>query len=163
LLNDVAEHDLGAFCVQKRSSSERRTYLMKPVVLAAALAVLCGAAALPSLATTTSTLAPADRYFGRLHLSVLCIRNSLKDLASLADAHPEEAQHVFDKAVLVEDSLMNWAGQFPLDPWIPKYTFNLAQLYGKLDIDDARTRRTLTLDWLNGTYPESEYAQLPRA
>ena len=136
---------------------------MKHVVLAAALCVICGAATLPSIATTTSTLAPADRYFGRLQMSILGIRNSLSDLAALADSHPEESEHIFDKAVLVEDSLMNWAGQFPLDPWIPKYTFNLAQLYGKLDIDDARTRRILTLDWLNGTYPESEYAQLPRA
>ena len=135
---------------------------MKPVVLAAALAVLCGAAALPSLATTTSTLAPADRYFGRLHMSILCIRNSLNDLASFADAHPEEARHIFDKAVLVEDSLMNWASQFPRDPWIPKFTFSLAQLYGKLDMDDARTRRTLMRDWLSGTYPESVYAQLTR-
>jgi hypothetical protein len=135
---------------------------MKPVVLAAALSVLCGAAALPSFATTASSLAPADRYFGRLHMSVLCIRNSLSDLSALADAHPEQAEHIFDKAVLVEDSLMNWASQFPRDPWIPKFTFTLAQLYGKLDMDDARTRRTLTLDWLSGTYPESEYAQLPR-
>ncbi len=135
---------------------------MKHVVLAAALSVICGAAALPSIATTTANLAPADRYFGRLHMSILGIRNSLKDLAALADTHPEQAEHIFDKAVLVEDSLMNWASQFPLDPWIPKFTFSLAQLYGKLDMDEARNRRLLMLDWLSGTYPESQYAQLPR-
>jgi hypothetical protein len=135
---------------------------LKHVVLAAALCVICGAATLPSIATTTSTLAPADRYFGRLQMSILGIRNSLNDLAALADAHPEESEHIFDKAVLVEDSLMNWASQFPRDPWIPKFTFTLAQLYGKLDMDDARTRRILMLDWLSGTYPESVYAQLTR-
>ncbi len=135
---------------------------MKHVVLAAALCIMCGASALPSIATTTSSLAPADRYFGRLEMSILGIRNSLKDLAARADAHPEDAEYIFDKAVLVEDSLMNWANQFPRDPWVPKFTFALAQLYGKLDIDDARWRRILMLDWLSGTYPESEYAQLPR-
>jgi hypothetical protein len=135
---------------------------MKHVVLAAALSIMCGASALPSIATTTSSLAPADRYFGRLEMSILGIRNSLKDLAARADAHPEDAEYIFDKAVLVEDSLMNWANQFPRDPWVPKFTFALAQLYGKLDMDDARSRRILMLDWLSGTYPESEYAQLPR-
>ena len=135
---------------------------MKHVVLAAALSVLCGATAVPTFATTTSTLAPADRYFGRMQLSILGIRNSLKDLAALADAHPEEAEHIFTKAVVLEDALMNWANQFPRDPWIPKFTFGLAQLYGKLDLDEARTRKIFMLDWLIGTYPESEWAQLPR-
>jgi hypothetical protein len=135
---------------------------MKHVVLAAALCAISGAAALPSFAQTTSSLAPADRYFGRLHMSILGIRNSLKDLAARADAHPEQAEHIFDKAVLVEDSLMSWASQFPRDPWIPKFTFTLAQLYGKLDMDDARNRRILMIDWLSGTYPESQYAQLLR-
>lgn len=140
---------------------------MKHVVLAAVLTVACGATTLPAFAAPTSSVAtpsvaPADRYFGLLGMSILGIRNSLKDLSALADGHPEEAMHVFDKAVQVEDALMSWARQFPRDPWIPKFSFSLAQLYGKLDLDEARTRKALIFDWLSGTYPESEYAQLPR-
>jgi hypothetical protein len=135
---------------------------VKHVVLAAALSAVCAATALPTFAEPTSILAPADHYFGRLRMSILSIRNALIDLAALADAHPEEAKHIFDKAVFVEDSLMNWASQFPRDPWIPRFTFGLAQLYGKLNMDDARTRRIAMLDWLSKTYPESEYAQRPR-
>jgi hypothetical protein len=50
---------------------------MKHVVVAALLSAVCGAAAFPSFATTTSILAPADHYFGRLPMSILGIRNSL--------------------------------------------------------------------------------------
>lgn len=132
---------------------------MKRMFLALLLATSFAA---PALAQPTASLAPADRYFGRLKMSILGVRNSLRDLAARADEHPEDAEHVFDKAVLVEDALHDWQAHFPRDPWIPKYAYALAQLYGKLDLDDARVRRNDTLDWLIATYPESEYAQLPR-
>ncbi len=129
------------------------------MLIALALAVSFAA---PAFAESYSNLAPADRYFGRLKMSILGVRNSIKDLAARADAHPEDAEHIFDKAVLVEDALRDWHAHFPRDPWIPRYTYSLAQLYGKLDMDDARVRRNDTLDWLEATFPSSEYAQLPR-
>jgi hypothetical protein len=132
---------------------------MKRIVLAFALALSFAA---PAFAEPSANLAPADRYFGRLKMSILGVRNQLKDLAARADAHPEDAEHIYDKAVLVEDALHDWQRQFPRDPWIPKYAYSLAQLYGKLDTDDARVRKNDTLDWLIATYPESQYALLPR-
>ncbi|HEX3464137.1 MAG TPA: hypothetical protein VHS78_08840 [Candidatus Elarobacter sp.] len=132
---------------------------MKRIVLALALALPFAA---PAFAQPVANLAPADRYFGRLKMSILGVRNSIKDLADRADAHPEDAEHIYDKAVLVEDALHDWQKHFPRDPWIPKYAYSLAQLYGKLDLDDARVRKNDTLDWLIATYPESEYAMLPR-
>jgi hypothetical protein len=132
---------------------------MKRIVLALMLAASFAA---PALAQPTSALAPADRYFGRLRMSILGVRNSLHDLAARADADPQEAEHVFDKAVLVEDALRDWQRHFPRDPWIPKYAYALAQLYAKLDTDDARERKNDTLDWLIASYPESEYARQPR-
>jgi hypothetical protein len=124
--------------------------------------VLALAFAAPAFADTTRNLAPADRYFGRLKMSILGVRNALSDLSARADAQPEQAEHIYDKAVLVEDALHDWQRHFPRDPWIPKYAYALAQLYGKLELDDARLRKNDTLDWLIATYPESEYAQLPR-
>jgi hypothetical protein len=132
---------------------------MKRILFALALALSCVA---PTIAAPTANLAPADRYFGRLKMSILGVRNSIKDLAERAVAHPEDAEHIYDKAVLVEDALRDWHAHFPRDPWIPKFTYSLAQLYGKLDMDDARVRRNDTLDWLVATFPESEYALLPR-
>jgi hypothetical protein len=132
---------------------------MKRIVLAFALALSFAA---PAFAEPSANLAPADRYFGRLKMSILGVRNQLKDLSERAMAHPEDAEHIYDKAVLVEDALHDWQRQFPRDPWIPKYAYSLAQLYGKLDTDDARVRKNDTLDWLIATYPESQYALLPR-
>jgi TolA-binding protein len=125
--------------------------------------VLALSFAAPAASQTSSNLAPADRYFGRLKMSILGVRNALKDLSARADAQPDQAEHIYDKAVLVEDALRDWQRHFPRDPWIPKYAYALAQLYGKLEaMDDARVRKNDTLDWLIATYPESEYAQLPR-
>jgi hypothetical protein len=140
---------------------------MKRFFLALALALPAAAVATPAFTTpafaqSMAKLAPADRYFGRLKMSILGIRNALTDLSALIDAHPDQTERVFDKAVLVEDALRDWQAHFPFDPWIPRYTYTLAQLYGKLDSDDARTRRNVTLDWLGTTYPESEFAQLSR-
>lgn len=132
---------------------------MKRILLALVLA--CSFAA-PAFAEPAANLAPADRYFGRLKMSILGVRNSIKDLSARADMHPEDAEHIFDKAVLVEDALYDWHKHFPRDPWIPKYAYSLAQLFGKLDYDDARVAKNDTLDWLIATFPESEYAQLPR-
>jgi hypothetical protein len=132
---------------------------MKRIVLALALALSFAA---PAFAEPSANLAPADRYFGRLKMSILGVRNSITDLSARADAHPEDAEHIYDKAVLVEDALHDWQKHFPRDPWIPKFAYSLAQLYGKLDLDDARVRKNDTLDWLTATYPESQYAMLPR-
>ncbi len=135
---------------------------MKRIALALALALPMCATVAPALAQPTANLAPADRYFGRLKMSILGIRNQLKDLYERLAAKPDDAEHVYDKAVLVEDALHDWQKHFPRDPWIPKYSYALAQLYGKIATDDARVRGNDTMDWLIATYPESEFAQLPR-
>lgn len=135
---------------------------MKRFVLVVALAFSAAATTVSALAQPTAHLAPADRYFGRIKMSILGIRNALSDLSAHIDAYPEDAERVFDKAVLVEDALHDWQAHFPLDPWIPKYTYALAQLYGKLGFADARAHRDDTLDWLSASYPESEFAQRSR-
>ena len=56
---------------------------MKRTLLALALALSFVA---PAIAAPTANLAPADRYFGRLKMSILGVRNSLKDLSERAVA-----------------------------------------------------------------------------
>ena len=135
---------------------------MKRIFLALALALPVCATAAPALAIPYGQLAPADRYFGRMKMSILGIRNSIKDLSQAADNNPGESEHIFDKAVLVEDALRDWQQQFPRDPWIPKYAYSLAMLYQKLDYIDARGRADAMIQWLDRRYPESEYAGVPR-
>src|SRR6202165_3064910 len=98
--------------------TDKDVVIMKRIMVALALAVSFSA---PAFAEPSANLAPADRYFGRLKMSILGVRNSLRDLAARADAHPEDAEHIFDKAVLVEDALRDWHAHFPRDPWIPSY------------------------------------------
>jgi hypothetical protein len=106
--------------------------------------------------------APADRYFGQLHMSILGVRNSLADLSARVNAHPEDAAHVYDKALMVDDALHDWAEKFPHDPWLPKFAHALAGLYKQIDTEEARIRKNDTVDWLIATYPQSEFARLPR-
>ena len=113
-------------------------------------------------AQPANELAPADRYFGQLQMSILGVRNSLHDLAQRIGARPEEAAAVYGKTVMVEDALRDWSQKFPHDPWLPKYLYSLAELYRTIDTEDARVRKNDTLDWLITSYPMSDYAKMGR-
>jgi hypothetical protein len=128
------------------------------------IALCFGARAIgaPAADAAVNALAPADRYFGRLQMSILGVRNSLRDLALRLAAHPDEAASVYDKTLSIDDALHDWAKKFPNDPWIPKYARALASLYAQIDTDDARVRKNDTLDWLISAYPSSEYALMGR-
>jgi hypothetical protein len=135
---------------------------VKHVLLAIALGSSVLSVAGPAVAAPAAGVAPADRYFGRLQLSILGVRNSLHDLAQQVAAHPEDAAHVYDKVVFVDDALHDWANKFPNDPWIPKYAYALSEVYRTIDTENARVRKNDTLDWLISMYPKSEYAQVAR-
>ena len=135
---------------------------MKRFCLAVLLAVACATSAAPAFAQPAPGLAPADRYFGRLKMSILGVRNSVVDLSARIAAHPEDAVPVYEQALLVDDALHDWAAQFPNDPWIPRFEHALAELYRKVDTQESRIRMNDTLDWLIATHPKSEYALRPR-
>jgi hypothetical protein len=137
---------------------------VKGFILALAVVASTIPAVLPAqaFAHPTSALAPADRYFGQLQMSILGVRNSLHDLSLRIAARPEEASQVYGKTVLVEDALRDWSQKFPNDPWIPKYLYSLAELYRTIDTEDARVRKNDTLDWLIASYPTSDYAKMGR-
>ena len=137
---------------------------MRGFILTLALAASCIPAVLPApaLARPMSELAPADRYFGQLQMSILGVRNSLHDLTLRIAARPEEATQVYGKTVLVEDALRDWSQKFPNDPWIPRYLYSLAELYRTIDTEDARVRKNDTMDWLITSYPASDYAKMGR-
>jgi hypothetical protein len=135
---------------------------MKRFYVAVLLAAALSTGAAPAYAQPASGLAPADRYFGQLKMSILGVRNSLNDLSARVAAHPQDAVAVYEKTLLVDDSLRDWATQFPNDTWIPRFAHALAELYGKIDTEEARIRKNDTLDWLIATFPGSEYARRPR-
>lgn len=134
---------------------------MRSMVLALGLALPVAATTMPpAMAVPMSSLAPADRYFGRMKMSILGIRNSLKDLTADADLNPQNAGHIYDKVVFVDDALRDWHRHYPRDPWIPKYAYALASLYGKLGTGQAHAHRVATMRWIAASFPRSQYAQL---
>jgi hypothetical protein len=109
-----------------------------------------------------TALAPADRYFGRLRMSVLGMRNAIKDISLRIDAtdvtNIDELKNQFHKLVFVEDALNDLKNKFPRDTWLPRLGVALAQDFAKLTIEDAAVRANDALDWVLAEYPTSDAA-----
>jgi hypothetical protein len=99
-----------------------------------------------------SPLAPADKTFGRLKMTILTIRNMLKDLRENLRRKTPEA--ILGQAVFVEDAIRDLALQYPKDSDFPKDISSLTLLYQSIPLDDARVRRAETDKWLRLHYPQ---------
>ena len=101
-------------------------------------------------------VAPAHEYFGKLKLSILGIRNTIKDMGLKADADPAHAEaSVMGSVGLTEDAMRDWEKKYPKDSWIPPAILSLERLYAKVDSDVARSRAKVTMMWLVHDYPAS--------
>jgi hypothetical protein len=101
-------------------------------------------------------VAPADEYFGRLKLSILGIRNTIKDMGLKADADPAHAaSSVMGSVALTEDAMHDWETKYPRDTWIPPAILSLERLYAKVDSDEARLKAKFVMAWLVKDYPSS--------
>jgi hypothetical protein len=142
---------------------------MKTLVVTIGLALMLAPAA-PAFADR-SGLAPADEYFGRSHLSVLGVRNAIKDLTSREDMHIDgDEAVVYGKLLIVEDAITDWRAKFPADTWLPRLGLSLARAWSKLEFADAAGRASAALDWIAREYPDSAaapwaatYRNAPRA
>lgn len=106
-------------------------------------------------------VAPADEYFGRLKMSILGIRNTIRDAGLKADADPEHAANaVMGSVGLTEDAMRDWEKKYPHDSWIPPALFSLERLYAKVDSDVARARAKFVMLWLVHDYPASAQAKV---
>lgn len=133
--------------------------------LAAASTLSVEAASVPSAtpsaepsAAIVSDLAPADEYFGRMHLSVVRIHHqvfALKDELHHGRARPDAIQHETDQ---IDDAYLDWANRFPKDRWLPRMGWELATLYEELPGGDARVRAIALLDFLRDHFRSSSFA-----
>jgi hypothetical protein len=106
-------------------------------------------------------VAPADEYFGRLKLSILGIRNTIKDMGLKADADPQHAvSSVMGAVALTEDAMRDWEKKYPADSWIPPAILSLERLYAKVDSDEARAHAKIVMVWLVHDYPKSVPAKI---
>jgi hypothetical protein len=53
-------------------------------------------------------VAPADEYFGKLKMSVLGIRNTIRDQGLRVDADPSKAPAALSSVAFAEDALRDW-------------------------------------------------------
>jgi len=93
-------------------------------------------------------VAPADEYFGRLKMSVLGIRNTIKDVGANLDIDQTRWTQLASKAAFAEDAMRDWQKKYPQDTWLAKTVFALERMYAKLESDDGRKRSLATMKWL---------------
>lgn len=103
-------------------------------------------------AAAPAKVAPADEYFGRLKMSILGIRNTLKDLALKADYNPANAEQVFGTASFTEEALHEWEHKYPGDPWLAKTVAGLVHLYAKVPTPQGHAKMHAALAWLTTRY-----------
>jgi hypothetical protein len=102
-----------------------------------------------------SKVAPADEYFGRLKMSILGIRNTIKDEGLKIDADAGQGSGVCKALAFTEDALHDWEKKYPKDTWLPHTLFLLERVYQRVDSDDARAKAVATMRWLVHDYPAS--------
>ena len=108
-------------------------------------------------------LAPADEYFGRLQMSVLGVRNKVKDLSIDADLHPEHEKAILGNAMWVEDAMRDWAKKYPFDRWLPRYAYALEVMYERIPSTDAHRRAVKQISYLTAYFPQTVYGKIGRA
>lgn len=98
-------------------------------------------------------VAPADEYFGKLKLSVLGIRNTIRDQGLQVDVDPASAPKTFNKIDFAEDALHDWEHKYPCDRWIPWTMYQLEHFYGKVHTPDGVKNVRRIVGWIRHDYP----------
>ena len=110
----------------------------------------------------TSRVAPADEYFGRLKMSILGIRNELRDLDQRLTYTPNDGAAVMGTAAFVEDAIRDWQSKYPADPWLPRTVYQLTHLYARVHSDGGHVKAVSTLHWLVTRYHTSPFCSVAR-
>ena len=107
-------------------------------------------------------VAPADEYFGKLKMSILGIRNTIKDQGLKIDVDPNAAPSTSNAIALTEDAIRDWQHKYPCDTWLPGTLFALERFYLKIHTDDGVKHVHATFAWLRHDYPKSKVVQVAR-
>lgn len=136
----------GILCALSGSAVAAQSHPPKPAVHAKAVAH-----AAPKI-----KVAPADEYFGHLKMSILGIRNTLKDLAMKADYNPANPEQIFGSAGFAEEALHEWEHKYPGDPWLAKTVAGLVHMYSRVPTSQGRAKMHAAFAWLSARYGSSK-------
>lgn len=108
---------------------------MRSTVFCSLLALLtvAGTISVPGPAIAATRVAPADEYFGHLKMSILGIRNQLRDLETRSAWRGENKRNLLGKATFIEDAMREWAEKYPADPWLPQFRRRLDLCYIRIE------------------------------
>lgn len=98
-------------------------------------------------AHSRSRLAPADEYFGRQKMSILGIRNELRETLMRVDFSPQQASLQLRACLSIENSLEDFGRKYPEDTWLPGMVRDLAGLYQRMHTRDAREHAAHFVAW----------------
>ncbi len=104
-------------------------------------------------------LAPGDEYFGPLKVSIIGIRNTLRDLGLRYDVNHDTAKQTFASAQLIERSIRDWQHRYPKDDQLPRAVYLLQRLYTKVLSQASRDRARVTAQWLAADFGRSPQAR----
>jgi hypothetical protein len=107
-------------------------------------------------------VAPADEYFGRFKLSILGIRNTIKDQGLRLDVDSTKANSTLGTVALTEDALHDWEHKYPCDSWLPTTIYALERFYGKIHSAFGVRRVHYIYAWLHRDFPKSSIVRLAR-
>jgi hypothetical protein len=107
-------------------------------------------------------VAPADEYFGKLKMSILGIRNTIKDQGLKIDVDPTKAPSTSNAIALTEDAIHDWQHKYPCDSWLPGTLLGLERFYLKIHTNDGVKHVHSTFAWLRHDYPKSSVVQVAR-
>ncbi|GAC1310298.1 MAG: hypothetical protein NVSMB19_24470 [Vulcanimicrobiaceae bacterium] len=102
-------------------------------------------------------LAPADRYFGPLKMSILGINNALT-MVKRRQAGGDISDSTIASLTQVNLSIREWEQQFPRDPWISRAVLALHKTYALFPDAKAQAHAAATAAWLASKYPDSKEA-----
>lgn len=98
-------------------------------------------------------VAPADEYFGKLKMSILGIRNTIRDQGQKVDYYPDKADSTLNAIALAEDAIHDWQHKYPCDSWLPGSIYALEHFYAKLHTADGVKHVHATYAWLRHDFP----------
>jgi hypothetical protein len=107
-------------------------------------------------------VAPADEYFGKLKMSILGIRNTIRDQGLKVDVFPEKADSTLNAIALTEDAVRDWEHKYPCDTWLPGSIYALEHFYAKIHTADGVKHVHVTFAWLRHDFPKSGFVVMAR-
>lgn len=111
-------------------------------------------AAKKTVAKAACRVAPADEYFGKLKLSVLGIRNTIRDQGMLVDVDSTKAPTTLHKIGFAEDALRDWEHKYPCDRWVPWTVYQLEHFYAKIHTADGVREVRRIAAWARHDFPK---------